>query len=83
MTDKELRALVIEEIGNIAPEADAGSLDDAADFREALDMDSMDVFNLVVALSQRTGIDIPDADVPRLASLGGAVAYLLAHGAKP
>lgn len=80
MTPQQLRAIVIEEIGNIAPEAETAGLDDNQDLREALDMDSMDIFNLVIALSQRLAIDIPEADVPRLVTLGGAIAYLDAHG---
>lgn len=81
MTPQQLRAVIVEEIGNIAPEADTGSLPDDADLREALDMDSMDIFNLVVALSQRLNIDIPEADVAKLVTLGGAISYLGAHGA--
>lgn len=81
MTPDQLRAVIIEEIGNIAPEADTGALDDDEDLREALDMDSMDIFNLVVALSQRLRIDIPEADVAQLVTLGGAIAYLGATGA--
>jgi acyl carrier protein len=52
------------------------SIGDEADLREALDLDSMDIFNLVVALSQRLGIDIPDADAGQLVTLGGGVSYL-------
>lgn len=81
MTPDQLRAVIIEEIGNIAPEADTGALDDDEDLREALDMDSMDIFNLVIALSQRLRIDIPEADVAQLVTLGGAIAYLGATGA--
>lgn len=81
MTPEQLRAIVVEEIGNIAPETDASALADDDDLREALDMDSMDIFNLVIALSGRLAIDIPEADVPRLVTLGGAVAYLGVHGA--
>ncbi len=76
MTNQELRAAIVEEIGNIAPEADAATLGDDDDLREALDLDSMDIFNVVIALSQRLGIDIPDADVGRLVTLGGGVSYL-------
>jgi acyl carrier protein len=76
MTPAELRAMIVEEIGEIAPEVDAASVGDEADLRESLDLDSMDIFNVVVALSQRLGIDIPDADVPQLVTLGGGVAYL-------
>lgn len=76
MTGKELRALIIEEIGNIAPEADVTGVGDAEDLREALDLDSMDIFNLVVALSEKLSIDIPEADAGRLVTLGGGIAYL-------
>ena len=76
MTREDLRIAIVEEIGNIAPEADVGTVPDDADLREALDLDSMDIFNLVVALSHRLGIDIPDADAARLVTLGGAVEYL-------
>jgi acyl carrier protein len=76
MTREALRAAIVEEIGNIAPEADAAALGDDADLREALDMDSMDIFILVVALSKRLKIDIPDADAARLVTLGGGADYL-------
>lgn len=76
MTVDDLRTAIVEEIGNIAPETDAMAVPDDADLREALDLDSMDIFNLVVALSQRFAIDIPDADAPRLVTLGGGAAYL-------
>ena len=79
MTRDELRAIIIEEIGNIAPEADAAGLGDGEDLREALDLDSMDIFNLVIALSRRLGIDIADADAGRLAMLGSGVDYLEAR----
>ena len=36
----------------------------------------MDFMNFVVALHERTGIDIPEADYPRLRTLDGAAAYL-------
>ena len=76
MTRDELRRIILEEICNIAPEADLAGLGDEDDVREALDLDSMDIFNLVVALSQRLGVDIPDADAGQLVMLGTAVDYL-------
>jgi acyl carrier protein len=76
MTRDELKSAIIEEIGNIAPDADLSSAPAAADLREAFDMDSMDIFNLVVALSQRLGIDIPDVDAHNLVTVGGGTEYL-------
>lgn len=83
MNRSDLRAMIVEEIGNLAPEADAGSLGDDEDLREALDLDSMDIFNLVVAVSQRLKIDIPDADAGRLVTLGGGADYLEQRLANP
>ena len=76
MNRTDLRAMIVDEIGNIAPEVEAVTLGDAEDLRNALDLDSMDIFNLVVALSLRLGIDIPDADAGQLVTLGGGTAYL-------
>lgn len=76
MRRDELRAVIVEEIGNIAPEADLSSVSADADLREAFDMDSMDIFNLVVALSKRLSLDIPDADAHFLVTLGGGTDYL-------
>lgn len=76
MNTDELRAILVEEIENVAPDVNAAAASDNADLREALDLDSMDIFNIVAALSKRFNIDIPDADVPQLTTLRNAVAYL-------
>jgi len=39
----------------------------------------MDFLNFVVGLHEATGIEIPEADYPRLATLSGAVTYLQSH----
>jgi acyl carrier protein len=77
MTESEVKSLIEDIIGGIAPEADFATLAGDEDLREALDLDSMDFMNFVVALHERTGIDIPEADYPQLRTLDGAVAYLL------
>jgi acyl carrier protein len=76
MTEKEIRALLAALIGEIAPEADLASLGDDEDMREALDLDSMDFNNLIIALHKRTGINVPEADYNKLFTMRGAVAYL-------
>ena len=78
MNDLDIRKVVQEELNNIAPEVDMGSVDPAADLREALDIDSMDFLNFVTAVHHRLGIDIPELDYPKLITLDGAVAYIAA-----
>lgn len=76
MNENEIRAMFLEELGNIAPEMDLRRLDSTADLREALDINSMDFLNLVTAVHRRLGVDIPELDYPKLVTLDGAVRYL-------
>ncbi|HYB30622.1 MAG TPA: acyl carrier protein [Solirubrobacteraceae bacterium] len=75
-TEQELRALVIGVLTEVAPDVDAASIDPDADFLEELDIDSMDFLNVIVAINERTGIEIPERDYPKLSSLNDAVSYL-------
>ncbi|MFZ5791128.1 MAG: acyl carrier protein [Pseudomonadota bacterium] len=76
MTDAEIKAIILDILGDIAPEADLGSLAGSDELRETLDLDSMDFLNFVTRLHQRTGRDIPEVDYPKLFTLDGAIAYL-------
>lgn len=82
-TPDEIRAAVLAVLGEIAPEADPAEIDPGEGLRQQLDLDSMDYLNFVVALHRRLGVEIPETDYPRLASLDGAVAYLLGATAGP
>jgi len=80
MTSDEITTVVVDVLKRIAPETDPASLQAGVSFRDQLDLDSMDFLNFVVALHERLGIDIPEVDYPRLASLDSAVAYLASKG---
>jgi acyl carrier protein len=76
MRTTHVHAVLLEELGNIAPEIDLTLVDPAADLREALDIDSMDFLNFVTAIHHRLGVEIPEIDYPKLVTLAGAVAYV-------
>jgi acyl carrier protein len=76
MNEAEIRTILQEELGNIAPEMDLQKLDPGADLRDALDIDSMDFLNFVIALHRRLGVEIPELDYPRLMTLNDAATYL-------
>jgi acyl carrier protein len=78
MSETDIRTILQEELGNIAPEMNLGALDPEADLREILDIDSMDFLNFVIAVHHRLGIEIPEIDYPKLTTLDGAVSYLAA-----
>ena len=76
MTRDDIRATVLRVLGDVAPEADLAALRPDRELRDELDLDSMDILNAVIALHRALGIDIPEVDYGRLATLDGAVAYL-------
>lgn len=81
MTEAELRRTILETLGEIAPEADLDAVPADADLREELDLDSMDFLNFVIALHEKLGVDIPEADYAQLQTLDGAIGYLKAKSA--
>ncbi len=79
-TAEDIRAAVLAALGGIAPEADLTHLDPGENLREQLDLDSMDFLNFVIAVHKRLGVEIPESDYPKLATLDGAMSYLAALG---
>ena len=75
MSDDEIKALILRELAKIAPEA-GSEIEPNVDLREQIDLDSMDVLDLMIAIHEATAVDIPEADYPQLATLNAAVAYL-------
>jgi acyl carrier protein len=76
MTDEKIRALILELICEIAPEADPEAARDQDDIREVFDFDSMDFANLVIAIHNRINVNIPETYYNKLFTLKNAVAYL-------
>ena len=76
MTEAEIKNIVRQALGNIAPEVDFDFIDPAKDLRDQIDLDSVDFLNLVIGLHNVLGVDIPDIDLPKLATLNGCIAYL-------
>lgn len=79
MTEKELKNIVFIELKKIAPECDPAEVDPDENIREALDIDSYSFLQLLVGLSDSTGVDIAEADYQKVFTLGGMLRYLSAR----
>jgi acyl carrier protein len=73
-----LRQTVLDTLRRIAPEISPDTLQSAKALRDQVDLDSMDWLNFLVALHEKLGIDIPEADYAKLATLDDLLAYLRA-----
>ena len=76
MKEEELREGVLSSLSGIAPEIDVSEIEPDVDLREQFDIDSMDLLNFIIALHEMTGVDIPESDYTKLATLDGCVGYL-------
>ncbi len=77
MTRDEAFEVLAAAIRRIAPEADLAATDPDAELAEEVDLDSMDMVHLVEELHTRTGLEIPERDQARLATITDALDYLV------
>lgn len=80
MTDTDYRAAFIEELIRVAPDIEPDMVGDDDHIQDDLELDSMDVLNLVAALHDRLGINIPESDYEQIATAALAAAYLSEAG---
>jgi acyl carrier protein len=76
MNREELARRVLELVTEIAPDVDAATVIPGIDFRDQFDFDSMDTLNFAIALHRELGVEVPETDYARLASLDKCVEYL-------
>lgn len=81
MDRDDARAVIAEVLGAIAPEVDLGDIDPGGPLQEEVDLDSMDFLELVGAVHDRTGVDVPERDYDQVATLEGFVDYLCTRSA--
>jgi acyl carrier protein len=81
MDRETIRALLLQALTEIAPEIDVPALEPARPLRQQVDLDSADWLNFLVAVHEKIGVDIPDADAAKLTTLDKLVAYCVERSA--
>jgi acyl carrier protein len=76
MTPADIRDEILDILENIAPDEDLSALKDEVNFRDQLELDSMDFLDIVMELRKRHRVQIPEEDYGELASMQTTVTYL-------
>jgi acyl carrier protein len=76
MNREELATKLLALLTEIAPDVDPSTVIPGIDFRDQFDFDSMDTLNFAIALNRELGVDVPEAEYSKLASLDKCLAYL-------
>jgi acyl carrier protein len=79
VNDDDIRATVVGLLHQVAPDLDAAALDPSVPLQDQADIDSVDLMNLMVGIEEQLGVDVPERDYPKVASLDGCVAYVSAR----
>ena len=73
-TFDKVKEIIVDKLG-----VDEGAVKMEAAFIEDLGADSLDIVDLVMALEEEFGIDIPDEEAQNIKSVGDAVNYIKGH----
>lgn len=60
-------------------EVEAGGIDDGTRFKQDLDADSLDLYELVMELEDRYGISVSEEQAAEIETVGDAVSFVLEH----
>ena len=74
---------MVEKIAEILKDKlDIENVTAQSDFKKDLEIDSLDLFDLVMTLEETFGVEIPSEDLESIATVGDMVNYLKEHGAE-
>ena len=72
---EKMRAIIAEQLN-----CDGETIGLDTSFKDDLGADSLDLFELVMALEEEYGIEIPSEELESLTTVGAIIDYLKAHG---
>ncbi len=72
--EEKVKKIIVDQLG-----VDAAEVTPEASFIEDLGADSLDTVELVMALEEEFGIEIPDEQAEKIARVKDAIEYIRAH----
>jgi len=74
---ERVKQIIVEQLG-----VEEGEVTDNASFVDDLGADSLDTVELVMAFEEAFGIEIPDEDAEKIATVKDAIDYIEKHSKK-
>jgi acyl carrier protein len=74
---EQVKKVVVDQLG-----VSEGEVKKEASFVDDLGADSLDTVELVMALEEAFGLEIPDEEAEKIKTVGDTVNYVISHGKK-
>lgn len=71
---EKVKELIAENLG-----VDAADITENSSFKDDLGADSLDLFELVMALEEEYGVEIPTEELEKIATVGDVINYINAN----
>lgn len=72
--EQKVKSIIVEQLG-----VEESQVTESAKFVDDLGADSLDTVELVMALEEEFGLEIPDTEAEKIRSVGDAVKYIETH----
>lgn len=76
MNIQEIKSVIFNTLKKIAPDTEPSELAPNENIRESLNIDSFDALQFIASLGDQLGIDIPEKDYGKTATLKDLLSYL-------
>jgi len=79
MTEQEMKQIIIEALKKIAPDTEPDKLSPTDNIRQALEIDSFDYLQFIVAIDEKFGFETPEEDYGKISSIQDLTEYIKSH----
>ena len=76
MNSEILHQTIVVLLQQIAPDTTPSTLKLEENIRETLNIDSFDFLQFVIALNEKTGVEIPEEDYGKINTIQNAITYI-------
>lgn len=76
MTDADIKTTIFQLLKRVAPDTEPTLLKPNDNIRDTLGIDSFDALQFIIALNEKLGIEIPEQDYGKTATLEQLTAYI-------
>lgn len=77
MTETEIKKIIFQLLKQIAPDTEPEQLQPDDNIRQKLEIDSFDALRFIVELDEKLGVETPEEDYGKIATLKNLVNYIM------